>query len=232
VRKRRGAAGGDRDPQERPAVEIPHDVTNEQVLLAAALVDEGARAALVPKLSPDLFVEPSHAAVWQAMRQMRQRRVGFSMSTLHQACAGRAEMEYLESLRLQYPEPPASLEHHASILRWDAVRADAVQGPVADLLRALRDPLAPRERVRALARQVAQVFDQATDRQFMRDPVVLAREHAEEMRQRSVWPYGIDGLDVDEEGRHRLVPGAAPKKVTILTGVSGAAKSVLAELKT
>jgi KaiC/GvpD/RAD55 family RecA-like ATPase len=44
------------------------------------------------------------------------------------------------------------------------------------------------------------------------------------------FPYGIDGLDVYEDGhpnagRHRLTPGAAPGQVTVITGLSGGGKT-------
>ena len=213
-----------------PAIEIPHDVVNEQVLVAAVLVDESARDELLPKLSADLFVEAANSAAWDALRSMQEKSIAFSIPTLHQLCSGSVELEYLEGLLRSYPQPPSNLSHHVAVLRWDAVRADAVCGPVADLIRVLRDPTAPREKVRAIARQVAAVFDQSTDRKFMRDPVVLAREQSDVLRHRAVWPYGIEGLDKTEDGAYRLIPGAAPGKITLLTGVSGSAKSVLAAM--
>jgi replicative DNA helicase len=222
----------ERGDRAEPVIEIPHDIVNEQILIAAVLVDSDARTELTAKLNPELFVEPAHFAVWAAMRKMRQQGVEFSVATLHQACAGQIELEYLERLQQSYPEPPASLGHHSALLRWDAIRAGAVRGPVADLLKALRDSLAPREKIRSIARQISGAFDQITDRQFMLDPMVLARSHFEEMRCRTVWPYGIEGLDKYESGDHRLIPGAAPGKITLITGVSGAAKSVIAAMIT
>jgi len=220
---------GERQPQ-RTAIEIPHDVVNEQVLLAAVLVDEQARAELLQQLSPDLFVDPIHQAAWAAARGMDADGIAWSVSTLHQICSHACELEYLEQLARSYPEPPASLRHHVSALRWDAIRAGAVRGPVADLLRALRDARCPQERVRALARQVSAAFERSADRRFMMDPVTLARDHHAAMQHRAVWPYGIDGLDTFEDGKHRLIPGAAPGKITSLTAVSGAMKSTIAAM--
>jgi replicative DNA helicase len=47
---------------------------------------------------------------------------------------------------------------------------------------------------------------------------------------RAIFPYGIDGFDyhgadADEPGTPRLVPGAAPGKVTVVVGISGSGKS-------
>lgn len=218
----------DRD-QQGPSIEVPHDTVNEQVLLAAALVSDEIRALLPPKLSPDLFVDRAHQAVWAALRGMQQQGLSWSVQTLHQLCAGESvELEYLTELMRAYPTPPANVEHHVAALRWDSIRAEAVRGPVTDLLRALRDPTTPRDRVRALGRQVGQALDASVDRRFMRDPTVLASEHAEEMAHRAVYPYGIDGLDLFEDGSHRIVPGAVPGQITLVTAVSGACKSVFA----
>jgi replicative DNA helicase len=216
------------DKSQQPAIEIPHDIVNEQVLIAAVLVDEDARRELLPKVPAELFVEAAHRSIWSAMRLMRERGLEWSEPTLHQICSRDVELGYLERLRESYPGAPASLQHHVATLRWDAVRVEAVQGPVADLLRALRDPLTPAERVRSIGRQVAAAFDQNVDRRFMLDPVELAREHVEQMRHRACWPYGLDGLDRFEDGSYRMIPGSAPGKITAITAVSGAAKSVVA----
>jgi len=215
-----------------PTIEIPHDVVNEQILIAAALNDADARNELVQKIIPSQFVEPAHLAIWAALLGLHEQGVEFGMATLYQACSAQGvELDYLERLCSSYPDPPASLNHHLSILRWDSIRAEAVKGPVAELIKALRDPLSSREKVRSLSRQIKAAFDQTTDRQFMADPMVLAREQITEMKyrkQRAVWPYGIVGFDVDERDTYRMIPGAAPGKITTLTGVSGAGKSVVA----
>lgn len=218
--------------ERRPTIEIPHDVVNEQILLAAVLVDADVRKSLLPKLPASLFVDEAHRAAWEALLRLREKRIEYSLSTVYQLCSEKVELKYLEELIRQYPEPPANTAHHAAILRWDAVRAAAVRGPIADLLTTLRDPLAPRERVKALAKQISAAFERVIDREFLLDPVILTREHSARMAQRGVWPYGIDGFDVDENGRYRVVPGAEPGKITVLTGVSRSGKSSVAAIIT
>lgn len=212
-------------------VDIPHDVVNEQVMLAAAFADEEIRNSLVEMLSADLFVDERHAALWGAMRAMRARRLEWSVQTLHQMVGQHGvELEYIIELQKAYPSPPANMTHHVTILRWDKARADSVKGPLSELLEALRDPSTPPERVRALGRAVAACYEVKLDGSFMRDPRVLANDamlEIERRREVAVYPYGIDGLDVDEEDRHRMIPGVAPKKITVVTGVSGSCKSTI-----
>jgi len=62
---------------------------------------------------------------------------------------------------------------------------------------------------------------------------LVREQHAKIMSRktdRACYPYGIEGLDCNEKGEWRLVPGAAPGKVTVLTGVSGGGKSTVAAL--
>ncbi len=214
-----------------PAVDIPYDAVNEQIIIAAALTDDRARDVLVQKIQPDIFLDPQHASIWTALKRMRLRKYEWSLQTLHQQVSGRVELDYLKSLMETYPTAPVNLEHHITALRWDHTRAESVRGPLTDLLTALRDPTTPPERVRALGRSIAQCYEAHVDRQFMRDPALLAKEHAAEIAKRAsqaVYPFGVEGLDRFEDGIHRLIPGAAPTKTTLITGVSGSGKSIFA----
>lgn len=225
---------GEESPRETrrpPAVEIPHDVVNEQVLVAAALVDPEFRERLVARIPADLFVDERHAEVWRGLQDMHRRKLAWSVQSLHQLVAHNGvEIGYLTELARSYPEPPANVDHHVSILHWDHARAESVRGPLSELLRALQDPTTAPERVRALGRSVALSYEVKLGRSFMRDPRVLANSAADGLAERAnmaVYPFGIRELDVDEGGKHRLIPGMAPKMITLVTGVSGSGKSVL-----
>ncbi len=214
---------------EQPPIEIPHDVVNEQILLAAALSDDDLREQLVGKISPDLFVEQRHAAAWAALRELRRRRLVFDVAALHGLCSDDVELGYLRELATSYPGPPQNVSEHVAALRWDRVRVDAVNGPLAELIKSLGDPRTPPERVRALGRAVGSSLDVATDRRFMRDATEVARAadaQIKERARRGVFPFELPGLD-SKGGEHRMLPGAAPRMVTVVTGVSGGGKSVL-----
>ena len=103
---------------------------------------------------------------------------------------------------------------------------------MAELLNALKDPRTAPERVRALARMVGVSFDGATGRRHLLDSAALAGEQVNVMRRRrdgqAIWPYGVDGLDSDlTTGEPRLIPAAMPGMMTVVTGVSGSAKTPL-----
>ena len=111
------------------------------------------------------------------------------------------------------------------------MRASAASGPLSLLLEAVRNPKEAPERVRALARHVGQAFAGSGSR-LVHDSATLIAEHIREVERRveghETWPYGIPGLDNYEgSSRRRMIPGAAPGMVTVVTGVSGSGKSAL-----
>lgn len=216
---------------ELPVVEVVHDPFNEQVVLAAALVSEAVRKRYVPQLRSELFLGQGHAEVWDALRGLHQRGLECSLAAVRQVAGVAVDESYLRRLVESHPVAPPNVAHHVSMLQWDRARASAVSGPVGALLRALQDPTTDPERVRALGRQVAQCFEGHGDRRYMHDPAQLVKAQADKIRRRregeACYPYGIPTLDQDEYGRWRMVPGAAPGQITVITAVSGAGKSTL-----
>jgi replicative DNA helicase len=202
---------------------------NEVVVIAAALADADTRAQLARRLQPDHFLVDEHRATWAVLQEMVRRGLGYDPATFRTLSAGRVDASYVSTLAELRPDLPPNLEHHVGNVLWDRQRASAAKGPVAALLEALRNTREQPDRVRALARQVASSFDGAGDRANLHEPGELVSGHMAEVRRRvaghACFPFGVDGLDVDESGRRRLLPGAAPGMVTVVTGVSGSGKS-------
>jgi DnaB-like helicase C terminal domain/DnaB-like helicase N terminal domain len=243
VRRRR--VEREEEPRKKQeTIEIPHRPLNEQVAIAAACADPQARAMLARLLPrPDFFLVPEHRPVWAATLEMERRRLSFDLMTLQQLGGDQVNGEYVAKLLALRPGVPdeANLKHHVAAIHWDRQRAMAVQGPVGALIEALRNPAEAPERVRALARHVSEVFGGAGSATHLRGAAELVEAMMGEVRRRvdghACYPFGIRGLDYYEEGarspngkdiggRHRLLPGAAPGQVTVVTAVSGAGKSV------
>lgn len=232
------------DKPAAPVVQIPHDVVNESILLAAALVDADARKRLM-KVKPDQFVDDDIALAWATWQAAERRKLTPAPATLVQLSGGAIDLAWLEELIATYPQAPPNLSHHIDALNWDAARVRAVTGPVAELLNALKNQTTSPERVRALARQIPTAFEGTGSRQFMRDPNQLVNELTATLDERrrgiAIYPFGLKGLDcygpndTDEKGNSLdghalLIPGAAPGKLTTITGISGGGKSTLAIL--
>lgn len=214
------------------AVEVVHDTINEMIVVAAALTDDTARAKLLATLRPELFVDDQHRAIWEALLKHQRDGVAHDLVTVHAEVSGTVELAFMKSLVAQYPDPPSALDHHVQNLRWDSARTEGIKGPVADFLKALRDSTSTQTTIRSAARHVGTAFDGAIDNTFMKNRHTLAVESIAMMKARQtmgVYPFGLPGVDVDAAtGTHRLIPGAAPDYTTILTGVSGSGKSVVA----
>lgn len=213
------------------AAKVPHDPVNEQVLLVAAARDPALRAKLVAQVQPDAFLVAEHVELWLALAELERRQLDYSPATLRQLSGGKADTEYLTAL-CEQRDVPVNVAHHVAMLEWDRTRAEAVKGPLTALLDALRDPSTPRERVHSLAAAVAGTLEKGTSIGLVRDATALGKsaiQSIRERRERACYPYGIPGLDMDDDGeRWRMVPGAAPGKLTVITGVSGSGKSTVA----
>lgn len=215
-------------------LKIPHDVVNEQVVIAAALVDPPSRKWLVQRIPADSFFGRGHSDVWGMIVELERKGLQFDPMTVQQLTGGGVDSNYLARLIESRPVAPPNLKHHVEALEWDRTRVESARGPVGSLLEALRDPAADPDRVRSLGRQVMASFGLGPLK-YLRDPHELVKEMVADIRRRregqACFPYGIDGFDRYEAthptkpGKPRLTPGAAPGQVTVVTGLSGSGKT-------
>ena len=233
------------DREREEAIRIAHSPVSEQVVLAASCADDEARAVAATKLPrPDFFLSKEHPPIWEALLEMQRKNLPFDEATLLRIGGDRIDVRYARDLLRLRPDPvdAETLAHHVGRVRWDRQRAVAVKGPVSALVEALRDPSSAPARVAALAKHAAESLSGGGEASFLRDGGDVARRLASELRRRQegtpVWPYGVPGLDVYEEGarngkgedvsgRPRMLPGAAPGQVTVLTALSGSGKSTV-----
>lgn len=224
-------------PEPRPAAEftVPHDPINEQVVIAATIVSTPeVRNKLLTRLAIDHFYLEEHRAIWSALIDMKNRKLGFDIATIQRICGDRVRVSYVLELQENRPDVPENLEYHVDALQWDRKRTTAAKGPIASLLEALRNPQEAPERVRALAKHVAIAFEGHSEKQYIYDPTALVTETMATIRKRigghAVYSYGIPGLDyfgaeLDGTRQRRMIPGAAPGQTTLVTGVTGSGKS-------
>src|SRR6185295_280666 len=116
---------GGREREGDNAVTIPVDTINEQIVIAAALVDETIRSSVVLKEPADRFADSDHGLIWDGMRQVMQRGQGFDLQQLHTLISGKVKLDYLRQLTERYPKAPVNMAHHISQLRWDHARREA-----------------------------------------------------------------------------------------------------------
>jgi replicative DNA helicase len=213
-------------------VSIPAgDVVGEQVILAAVIADwDGEGAKLLDRHHPDLLSDPRHRAAFAALRTMRQRRLEFDWATLQRVAGDSDVSGYLQGIVEARPDPAVDLAFYIGNAEWDRKIAQVASGPLPALIEAMRSRGDP-ERSRALARSVADAL-QGGGGQWFHDGDEIVRAAMGEIRDRisghASYPFGIPGLDIDQEtGKRRLIPGAAPGQITVVTGVPGSGKSTL-----
>jgi replicative DNA helicase len=222
---------------ERPranTVTVPHDTINEIVMLAAVIVDVEAAKKYLPSIPADSFYGQGHAAAWAIMQRLQGQGLHYDPATVQQMSGGSVDTDVLESYAQERPKVPPNIRYHAACIAWDRARVEAVRGPVTQFLEAIKDPACDPNKVRALARAIGNSFEGVGDRKYLRDPAAIIREHRKELENRrhghATFSYGLEGLDFYGEMdpkpyTPRLIPGCAPGKVTVVTGISGGGKS-------
>jgi hypothetical protein len=216
-------------------LKIVHDAANEAAVLALAARDPEARRALVRRVTVDHFAARENAEAWGAILDMHRRGLEYSGPAL-ELVAGTKVAAHVEMILKASVGAEKNLEWHLGHLFWDAARHRASIGAVPEFLESLADPRADRERVRALARAVAQSFDgYEEERAYLHRPDALIQEEmadlANSIAGRTCYEFGIEGLDwfdPEERTKRRVMPGPAPGQMTVLTGLTGAGKSTMA----
>lgn len=207
------------------------DHLNERRVLAAEIVSAAHREALA-RQPADAFLVQEHAAIHGAVREAARLGLEPVPATLARLSNGAVDVRYVEELVAGHPDAPAEETFRFAVeaLLWDRQKHVAVTGPIDGLLKAIQAGEPP-ERVRGLGRAVAGCFDGWGDLRYLRDPAQVVREQVADIRERmagrAVYPYGLPGLDCcdGDKNKRRMIPGAKPGQVTVVTGVSGAAKS-------
>lgn len=214
-------------------IDVPNDPVNEQVCLAASIVDRTVRKRMV-KYPPEIYFAEPHRAIHAGLQELHRRKLKYDPATLLRLSPD-IDLGYLENLAQNRPDIPPNMDFHVDTLLWDAQRARVTEGPLAELLEAVQNPKEAPERVKALARQVGESFEgDYSEGKYIRDPKEVVRQAMSNLRRRvegeAYYPYGIHGLDYyDDEsetpGQRRIRPGAAPGTIAMITALSGSGKS-------
>src|ERR1019366_896499 len=193
-------------PKSATELVVKVSIVHEQVIIAATIAalsgDEpeiGER--ILDKIQSDTFSVEEHAALWVALRTMRQRKLTYDAATLQTLAGDRVRMTYLAELTSSRPDIPDNLDYHVECLQWDRQRVQVTKGPLASFLLAVANPLEAHERVQSLARSIADGLSGHTQ-QYIYDPASIVAEQMAEIRKRldghAVYPLGLDGLDYFE----------------------------------
>lgn len=216
---------------------LEHDSVSEGILIAAALTSRELRSMLVGKFTIDYFFERTHKKIWEAIAELERKHIESSIESLQ--ILGEIDDKYVRKLLDLNPTPPKNLELFIDRMYYDFARLTATHngGPLSQLVEAVNDPLADPARVKSLARSVVDIFDDYRDDSYLPETedliVKMRREWENAQSGEAIFPFGIPRLDYyvtpGEDGNPipRMVPGAAPEKVTLVVGNSGIGKSTV-----
>lgn len=215
-------------------VPMPDPVT-EQVILAAAIVDRPARKKLCAVLRADSFFAEGHPEAWDLIRELERLNLDYDPATVQQLSGGEVDASYLDGLALQRPKVPPNINHHLDVLRWDRARVECIRGPMSGAVEALADPTSKPSTVVSLVRAAATMLEGHGSLKYLRDPGQLVREQMAEVKRRrngeACYEFGFEGFDryADGplEGQWRMIPGVAPKGMTVVTGAPGSGKTTV-----
>ena len=211
-------------------IDVPNDIINEQIILAAEIVDPDVRKKGTKMFPPDAFYADEHKAIQHGLIELERKGLAYDPAVVVRLVPD-VDVRLLERYADARPDVPKNLGFHFQNLKWDWHRAKVTQGPLAALLEAVQNPKEQPEKVKALARQVGDAF-QATvsSARYLRNSKDVIREAMIALRKRvageAFYPFGVEGLDFDEAGKRRLPVGAAPGLITTVTGMSGGGKAL------
>jgi replicative DNA helicase len=197
-------------------------------MIASAVADWGGDGARLLDLHrPEIFSDERHRAIWSALREMRAGRLSFDWATVQRLVPD--AYDYLRRVAEARPGKTQDLPWHEANVVWDRQVTSAAEGPLTALLAEMRGSR-DATRTRALAKAVSDAL-QGGSGHWLLDKSAVVEEAMADIRARvsgqSHHPYGIPGLDQDESGRRRLVTGATPGQITVVTGLPGSGKSTL-----
>lgn len=217
-------------------VEIAIDSTNETFVIGIAAADPVILDQTMRQVLPHHFASRQNRDAWEALADVRRRKLDATPAAL-EAVASRGVAEYVTQAIDLAAGSSRNIGWHIDVLLWDAKRVQVAKDSLPRFLEAFTDTKSTHETVSALARALSGAFDGHGERKHLAAPDALVRAQMidieERIAGRRVYPYGIDGLDYfpaepgDDTARRRMLPGAAPKQITVMTAVSGGGKTTV-----
>lgn len=218
-------------------IPTPNDPQNEQVVLAAMLVDGESADRLLLVCPSDAFYDEDHKRIRSAIAKARRQKLALDPATLYRLDP-EVDIRIIEQLQQGRPEVTENIDHHVDLLLWDRTRAAIARGPLTTLYEGIQDATASRDRLRAVASQLADAFAVASERsRFLRVPKDVVSRMMDDIKARAggrVFRYarerdagiGVGALDIDSEGKRIILQGPSLGTITLVSSLSGSGKSL------
>lgn len=217
----------DSKPVGRATVEVPVNVANEQLILAAMMTDPIILRDLASALDPDIFIGKRHQILFGVLRDIAFQHLKFDLEVLEQL--GRRKeyggRRYATELLKGYPEPPKNLEFHLERLRTDSVKFSLRVGRLQKLIDMSEDPNATLDQLSDEAQNVQRELAGRLQG-GVKSGYELYTHYLSDLRARrkssNFVPTGYNWLD------ESLTEGLARKKLSVWTARPSIGKSTFA----
>lgn len=216
-------------------IKVAVDQGSQVQALAFGLEDPKARARLIALgVDGDSFTIAEYDALWKVVEIAHERDLVLDQSTVAAYVEDPKLVELAASIRIHKP-PDANLLDVVERLRWGAGIVNAAE-LIPDFSELLRKRSRPEDVLKA-ARAVIGALEAARPygRRHAKNDLVVD-ERVEQVKLRKIqgrYPFGLPGFDLDttksdvDTKFYRTTTGTAPRKVTVLTGLSGNGKSTV-----
>jgi len=247
VRKvKRSSRDRDREPEERKErtfeeptlpgrIEVAIDQASQVQALAFGLEDAASRALLIALgVDEDSFTVKEYSEIWQVIETAQEKGLSCDRMTVAAYAEDPKLVELAEGIRKHKP-PRENVLDVVDRLRWGSAVVSAAE-TIPEFAELLRKRSRPEDTLKA-ARAIVEALETGRpirgrnggDKQLVERQIEAVKLRKIQGRH----PFGIPGFDIDEsfdEGdpkRYRTTIGVRPKKVTVVTALSGNGKSTL-----
>lgn len=177
---------------------LPQNVEAEQTVLAACVLSTGVFEEVSLKLKPEDFFRPAHRIIFETMRDMNARSIPIDVISVAdnleaasqlEAIGGRAYLLDLANNTFAL----TSWQHHAEIVRRDAMRRQLLLASANISSLAYDSPVDPKELISQAEATLFNVTEQAVNSTFknIKELIIDANDEIAKMANRSEVMQGV-----------------------------------------
>lgn len=212
---------------------IDSNISLEQTVLGHALNDRACYQLFTAEINEDHFVTPNHRVLAYCLSKMSEIGIKIPDEDSFQLVVSSYEgdkdyggAEYIRKLKAAFIDPTDNYQYLLDRLKLQSIKAKIGSDGVKSLLKISNDPATSFEDIRKLVNELNTEIECASSIGYnFKDTAQIGTEYLNEIRYRANRPFNTTGFPTLDE---RLTEGFLPKKITVMAGFTGMAKSTVA----
>ena len=212
---------------------VADGITLEQTVLGHALNDRSCYQLFVSDVSWESFTAPQHRVIAYCLKSMGNLGIRSPDEDSFQLVINSypeedreyGGAEYLRQLRHAFLEPTDNYKIFIERLKLNSTKSKIGGKHVQELVKLSNDPTATIDQIRDTIRRMQEDVESASSSGYnFKDMTQLGERYLQVLDERTTRQFFTTGFtDLDEH----LTEGFAPKKISILAGFTGMAKSTV-----